>query len=45
MMKLTLTLLAALLLSPLAASHAADLTFAGVFTDHAVLQPKESSIR
>ncbi len=37
-MKPIQTLLAALLLAPLAALHAADLTLAGVFTDHAVLQ-------
>ena len=35
-MKHPLLILAGLLLSPLAASHAADLTFAGIFADHAV---------
>ena len=37
-MKHTLTLLAALLLAPLATLHAAELHFAAIFADHAVLQ-------
>jgi sialate O-acetylesterase len=37
-MKTSGALLTALLLAPLAAIHAADLTFAGIFTDHTVLQ-------
>jgi sialate O-acetylesterase len=40
-MKATLSLLATLLLAPLAALHAADLKLAGVFTDHTVLQREQ----
>jgi sialate O-acetylesterase len=40
-MRATLSLLATLLLAPLAALHAADLKLAGVFTDHTVLQREQ----